>query len=113
MKLNHLNLAVNDVLKTSTFLGKYFGLKPMGKENLNMVLLSDDYGMVINVMKAVDVSYPETFHIGFTQESEQRVNEIHQHLKDDGFQIDPPRKFHGSWTFYVQSPGGFLIEVLC
>jgi lactoylglutathione lyase len=113
MKLNHLNLTVNDALETSAFLGKYFGLKPLGKTNVNMVLMSDDNGMVINVMKGPDISYPETFHIGFIQESEERVNEIHQRLKDDGFQMDPPRKFHGSWTFYFQSPGGFLVEVLC
>ncbi len=112
MKLNHLNLTVSDVPGTSAFLGKYFGLKPLGKANVNMVLLSDDDGMVINVMKGPDASYPETFHIGFIQESDERVNEIHQRLKDDGFEVEAPRIFHGSWTFYFQSPGGFLIEVL-
>ena len=112
MKLNHLNLTVNDVLGTSAFLEKYFGLQTRGKGNTNMAFLSDDNGAVISLMKGPDVSYPETFHIGFIQESEARVNEIHQRLKNDGFDVNPPKTFHGSWTFYFQSPGGFLIEVL-
>jgi lactoylglutathione lyase len=113
MTLNHLNLTVGNVLETHAFLEKYFGLRALGKGNDNMALLSDDTGMVINILKGTEVSYPETFHIGFIQESEERVNEVYQCLKEDGFQIDPPRKFHGSWTFYFQSPGGFLVEVLC
>jgi hypothetical protein len=33
---------------------------------------------LMGLMKAASVSYPATFHIGFAQESEQRVNEIYQ-----------------------------------
>jgi hypothetical protein len=40
------------------------------------------------------------------------VNEINRHLKEDGFEVNPPRKFHGAWTFYFRAPGGILIEVL-
>ena len=116
MKLNHLNLAVNDVQGTQTFLEKYFGLKAMagmpGNEAIS--LLFDANGMVLTLMKngEQDVKYPGTFHIGFIQESEEKVNEINQRLKDDGFDVNAPRHFHGSWTFYLQSPGGFLVEVL-
>jgi RNA polymerase sigma-70 factor (ECF subfamily) len=35
-------------------------------------------------MKANQASYPGSFHIGFVQESEQRVNEIYQQLQPDG-----------------------------
>ena len=112
MKLNHLNLTVTDVVATHEFLEKYFGLQAIMKANSNMALLSDDSGMVINVLKGDQASYPDTFHIGFIQESPAQVDEINKRLKDDGFDVDPPRKFHGSWTFYLQSPGGFLIEVL-
>ncbi len=112
MKLNHLNLTVSDVLKTSAFLEKYFGLQTRGKANPTIALMSDDDDMVITLLQGADVSYPETFHIGFTQHNRERVDEIHQRLKDDGFDVNPPKTFHGSWTFYFQSPGGFLIEVL-
>jgi lactoylglutathione lyase len=45
------------------------------------------------------------------QESEDHVNELYRRLKDDGFAVEPPSQQH-AWTFYVQAPGGFLVEVL-
>jgi lactoylglutathione lyase len=118
MKLNHLNLTVSNPVETQAFLVTYFGLKPMGKGNDRMSFLSDDNGMVLSLtnMKlggASEVKYPATFHIGFIQENEARVNEINQRLKADGFDVPPPSKQHGSWTFYFLAPGGFTIEVLC
>ena len=50
MKVNHLNLTVNDPVETQQFLVKYFGLKPRGKGNQNIALLSDDNGMVLSLM---------------------------------------------------------------
>ena len=117
MNLNHLNLTVTNPLETQEFLAKYFGLKQMVKGNDNMAFLSDDNGMVLSltnvkVGKESQVKYPATFHIGFGQETQERVNEINQRLKADGFDVPPPSKQHGSWTFYFVAPGGFTIEVL-
>jgi catechol-2,3-dioxygenase len=116
MKLNHLNLTVTDVPETHQFLEKYFGLRNMGGNN-NIALLSDDNGMILTltsmkVGRETEVKYPATFHIGFAQESEERVNEINKRLKDDGYDVPPPSRQHGSWTFYFLAPGGFTIEVL-
>jgi lactoylglutathione lyase len=47
------------------------------------------------------------------QESEEQVNAINGRLKGDGFAVPPPRRLHGMWTFYVEAPGGFTIEVGC
>lgn len=58
------------------------------------------------------VRYPSSFHIGFIQESHERVNEINARLREDGFNVDAPAHLHGSWTFYFTAPGGFTIEVL-
>lgn len=117
MKLNHLNLTVTDVTATRTFLHTYFGLRDMGG-NSNMAFLSDDNDMVLSltsmkVGKEAEVKYPVTFHIGFIQPSEERVNAINQRLRDDGFDVPPPSRQHSSWTFYFRAPGGFVIEVLC
>jgi lactoylglutathione lyase len=116
MKLNHLNLTVTDVPETHKFLQTYFGLNDMGG-NRNIAFLSDENGMVLSLTSLKvggesEVKYPATFHIGFIQESEERVNEINQRLKDDGFDVPPPSRQHGSWTFYFLAPGGFTIEVL-
>jgi lactoylglutathione lyase len=117
MKVNHLNLTVTDPVETQQFLVKYFGLKPRGKGNQNMALLSDDNGMVLSLMnmkmgRESEVKYPATFHVGFIQDSEEEVNEINRRLKADGFDVPPPSRQHGSWTFYFDAPGGFTIEVM-
>ncbi len=114
MKLNHLALPVTDVLATSNFLEKYFSLKPLasGNPNINMALMNDDNGSVISMFKGEEVQYPEPFHIGFIQENEARVNEVHARLKADGFEADEPQPLHGTYTFYFKSPFGFTIEVL-
>ena len=116
MKLNHLNLTVTDVPQARGFLEKYFGLRD-GGGNTNIAFLSDDNGLLLSltsmkVGKETEVKYPVTFHIGFIQPSEARVDEINQRLKEDGFDVPPPSRQHGSWTFYFQAPGGFTIEVL-
>jgi catechol-2,3-dioxygenase len=117
MKLNHLNLTVTDVPAASKFLAQYFELRD-GGGNRNMAFLFDDNGMVLSLtsMKVggeTDVRYPVTFHIGFIQESHERVNEINRRLVEDGYDVPPPSRQHGSWTFYFTAPGGFVIEVLC
>jgi catechol-2,3-dioxygenase len=116
MNLNHINLTVTDVPETHKFLEKYFGMRNMGGNN-SIAFLTDDNGMIltltsVKVGRETEVRYPATFHIGFGQESEERVNEINKRLKDDGFDVPPPSRQHGSWTFYFRAPGGFTIEVL-
>jgi catechol-2,3-dioxygenase len=114
--LNHLNLTVTDVAASRSFLEKHFGLRPIGG-NDNIALLSDDNGIVLTLThmkigKETEVRYPATFHIGFIQESEERVNQVNKNLKEDGYDVPPPSRQHGSWTFDFTAPGGFTIEVL-
>jgi lactoylglutathione lyase len=122
MALNHLNLTVTDVPAAARFLETYFGLQ--GRTNPytgeaaaaprpSFAVLYDDRGLVLSLMKAKagDTGYPSTFHIGFIQENEAAVNALHARLTADGFAADPPARSH-AWTFYVQAPGGFLVEVL-
>jgi lactoylglutathione lyase len=111
MKLNHLNLTVTDVKAAREFLEKYFELQTGNIRGDSFCVLFDDNGLVLTLMKGAQVSYPKTFHIGFIQESEERVNEINQRLKDDGFDVESPQRSHG-WTFYIEAPGGFTVEVL-
>ena len=37
------------------------------------------------------------------QDSRERVDEIYQRLKSGGFEAEPPREFHGAWTFYLRA----------
>src|SRR5688572_12474063 len=111
MILNHINLAVTDVTTARTFLETYFGLVDIGGGNKNRAFLRDDRWLVLSMFKAKDVTYPGTFHIGFSQQSEAEVNAIYERLTAEGFVADPPQRSH-AWTFYVNAPGGFVVEVL-
>jgi lactoylglutathione lyase len=111
MKLNHLGITVKDVIAASEFLEKYFGFEFIGKKHPNLSHLRDDSGLILSVFKGDKITEPETTHIGFMQESEEKVNEIYQRLKDDGFEVEPPQQSHG-YTFYVVAPGGFAVEVV-
>jgi catechol 2,3-dioxygenase-like lactoylglutathione lyase family enzyme len=115
MVLNHINLTVPDVARTRAFFETYFGLSCVVERGRDaLAVLVDDSGLVLtlnNFDKADKVEYPGAFHIGFMQRSRERVDEIYQRLKTDGFATEPPKEFHGAWTFYFQAPGGFLVEV--
>ena len=116
MKLNHLNLTVTDVAEAHGFLQKYFRLQDAGG-NDHIAFLTDENGIVLSLTsmklgRETSVTYPATFHIGFIQENEAKVDEINRQLKGDGFDVPPPSRQHGSWTFYFLAPGGFTIEVL-
>lgn len=110
MILNHLNLTVPDVTATKEFLEKYFQLETKQIRGSGFAILMDDRGLVLTLMKGKEVHYPKTFHIGFGQESKEKVNEINQWLKEDGFEVKAPEYLH-TYTFYVEAPGNFSIEV--
>lgn len=112
VKLNHLNLTVTDVPVARDFLERYFGLRRMGG-NAGMAFLTDDGGFVLTLMKAgkaTEVAYPGTFHVGFFVESGEIVDEVNRRLKEDGFDVAPPEQHH-AYTFYVEAPGGFTVEL--
>ena len=114
MHLNHLNLTVTDVQVAVEFLATYFGLRRMEGGNTTMSGLWDDHGFALVLMRGgpdAPVAYPSGFHVGFTQPSAAHVDAINQRLKADGFDVPPARRLHGSWAFYFQAPGGFMIEV--
>jgi lactoylglutathione lyase len=116
MSLNHLNLTVPDVPATREFFETYFGFRCLiDKGRDALVVMVDETGFVLSLNhfdRAAEVAYPAAFHIGFMQDSRERVDEIHARLKAGGFDPQSPREFHGAWTFYFKAPGGFLVEVL-
>jgi catechol 2,3-dioxygenase-like lactoylglutathione lyase family enzyme len=115
MRLNHLNLTVPDVARSKEFLESYFGLKcvaELGRNSLAVML--DETGFILtlnNFEKVSEVQYPGMFHIGFMQESRERVDAINSRLKADGFDVEAPHELHGAWTFFFRAPGNFLVEV--
>jgi lactoylglutathione lyase len=115
MRLNHVNLTVPDVSRTRDFFETYFGFRCIAARGRDaLAVLVDESGFVFtlnNFEKTTQVEYPGAFHIGFMQESREQVNAIHERLKAGGFDVEPPKEFHGAWTFYFRAPGDFVVEV--
>jgi catechol 2,3-dioxygenase-like lactoylglutathione lyase family enzyme len=116
MRLNHLNLTVPDVAASREFFETYFGFRCLtARGNNTLAVLADEAMFILtlnNFEKATEVKYPGAFHIGFMQDSREKVDAMHARLKADGFDPHTPKEFHGAWTFYFHAPGGFLVEVL-
>ena len=112
MKLNHLNLTVTDVVAAHNFLQTYFGMTPLTEPDPNMGFLTDENGMVLSLFRGKEMHYPKLFHIGFIQASRAKVDDLNARLKADGYDVPAPSHQHGSWTFYMEAPGGFAVEVL-
>lgn len=116
MKLNHINLTVTDAFEAGRFLEKYFGMRPPEgvKMSPKFAVLNDEDGMVLTLIKidGEEVRYPTSFHIGFIQPTPGAVDEMNRRLREDGYEVPPPSRQHGAWTFYFTAPGGFTVEVL-
>jgi lactoylglutathione lyase len=113
MKLNHLSLTVTDVQGARRFLERYFGLRSMEgtKDDDTFIGMLDGRGFVLTLMEAAEVEYPDAFHVGFLEESEERVREVEQRLKDDGFEPTARRESGGGLDLYYLAPGGFTIQL--
>ena len=116
MRINHLNLTVTDVRAAANFFVTYFGLQNMGG-NAGMTLLTDlpEYsGMMLTLMKAKPSTfngYPETFHVGFFIQDRAEVDALAALLRTDGYEFDDPADTGHSYGFYVNAPGGIMVEV--
>jgi lactoylglutathione lyase len=114
MKLNHINLAVPDIAATRAFFEKFFGLRcAETKGDVLAVLMADDGFILIlsHFEKQVVPQYPRDFHVGFIQDTVEKVNEIYEQMKAAGVDVRQPKTAHGSWGFYVAAPGGITVEV--
>jgi lactoylglutathione lyase len=112
MKVNHLHLMVPDVRTAAVFFEKYFELRNVGG-NAGLTVLLDDDDFVLTLMKLGGKStttYPANFHVGFFVSDEARVNALHERMSVDGLDVSSPRREH-AYSFYVNAPGGFLVEV--
>ena len=120
MKLNHINLPVNDVADSINFFEQYFNFKCTEVKGDNAIAIlegSNDFTLVLmanNLNRNGNITYPDAFHIGFFVDSEEEVTSIYNRLVDGGFATQhPPGKMRGSYGFYFNAPGNILTEVTC
>ncbi|MBY7130876.1 MULTISPECIES: VOC family protein [Bacillus] len=119
MKLNHLNLCVDDLLEARHFFETFFDFQFLEQKGKALVVMSDESGfiLVLSDPKSFkgnkDVTYPEAFHIGFLVETTNEVDKSYNRLVAGGIEIDKaPYVMRGSsYGFYFTMFNGLLIEV--
>lgn len=80
MKLNHISLVVSNVANAIKLFETYFNFKCTEVKGDNIVAIlksADDFTLVIMTDKNGQTTYPNAFHIGFMQDSEDKVTKIY------------------------------------
>ncbi|PFK43242.1 glyoxalase [Bacillus cereus] len=121
MKLNHLNLCVDDLSEARHFFETFFDFQFIEQKGKALVVMSDENGfiLVLSDPKAFKggktATYPEAFHIGFLVETSSEVDQAYNRLVAGGIEIDKaPYAMRGnSYGFYFTVFNGLLIEVSC
>lgn len=116
MKLNHINLAVEDIDVSASFFVRNFDFRIVASPERLRVLEGTD-GFTLTLFSAPDgksPEYPKIFHIGFVQPDEAAVDAVYARLKANGEDLPkPPRHLHWAYNFYATAPGPVMYEVTC
>jgi catechol 2,3-dioxygenase-like lactoylglutathione lyase family enzyme len=117
MKLNHINLPVQDVGAARIFFEAHFGFKPVDvklNDTLSVLKGIDDFTLVIMSDKLNQNGnnlYPDAFHIGFFVDTEDEVIVIFDRLKSARVDVgQAPQKIRKTFGFYFNYQD-VLIEI--
>ncbi|MGF7080483.1 VOC family protein [Mucilaginibacter sp. UYCu711] len=117
MKLNHINLPVKDVAAARDFFETYFDFKPVDvKLNDTLSILKGGGGFTLVLMSEKlnqngNHTYPDAFHIGFFQSTDEEVTATFERLKAGGIPLaQEPQLIRKTFGFYFRHQD-ILIEI--
>lgn len=121
MRLNHVNLVVDDLDEAQDFFRRSFGFEPVDRKGEAVAVMADGQGFTLVLSNArtfggeVPVRYPEGFHVGFILETREQVDRAHGRLAAAGAADTgrAPRLMRDSYGFYFEALNGILFEVSC
>jgi len=115
MKLNHLDLHVQDVNATAAFFERYFGLTIRSNpQSSALVILTDESGFVLVLQRAkASERYPEGFHLGFLLDDVPSVLAVHARAVADGVAVSDVIVNGRGTMVYLTLPDGYHVEVSC
>ncbi len=120
MRLNHLNLPVDDLTAAIDIFRRCFDFRLLEQKGAAVAVLSDGHGFVLVLSSApafgavTPTRYPEGFHVGFVLDGPDQVDLLRTRLAASGIAVGPePRRVHGAYAFYFTALEGLLFEVSC
>lgn len=118
MKLNHLNLPVENVNESKVFFETLFNFKCVDLKGDNLLAVlkgKDDFTLVLmssSFNRNESIAFPSSFHIGFLVNTKEEVILQYNKLKDGNITLEnEPKNMRGVFGFYSIAPGNILIEV--
>ena len=116
--LNHLNLSTSDIAGLADFFIQIFDFRVVDAGGAgNFVVMTSKGGFVLTLMKDKNLRekpYPAGFHVGFLQPNRGAVQHLHARIQAINLPVASPGLMRGStFGFYVQAPGGVLVEISC
>jgi catechol 2,3-dioxygenase-like lactoylglutathione lyase family enzyme len=117
MKLNHVNLSVQDVPAARSFFEQYMKFESAdSKPNDSLAVLNGTDGFVLVLMnesmnKQGNTSYPDAFHVGFFLGNEAEVITLYDELQKGGITVgEAPQRIRKTFGFYFYLQN-VLIEI--
>ena|ERR1700744_401355 len=118
MKLNHVNISVENVMEARIFFETYFNFVCIDNKGDNaLVVLKGTDGFILVLMSDAfnrerNVSFPSAFHIGFLVNTKEEVLLHYNKLKSGNIQVErEPANMRGVFGFYFHAPGNILVEI--
>ncbi|AIU75108.1 MULTISPECIES: VOC family protein [Bacillus] len=124
MRIEHAAIWVKDLERMKEFYEKYFGAKANDlyyneKKDFKSYFLSFDSGCRLELMKkgGIDEAPSQNMtgwaHLAFSTGSKERVNELTETFKNDGFQVvsGPRVTGDGYYESVIEDGEGNLIEI--
>jgi len=126
MKIDHVAMYVNDLNSARDFFMKYFGAKSNEgyhntKTNFKSFFLSFDEGSRLEIMKRPEMTDIEKtiartgyIHIAFNVASKEKVDELTEQLRTDGYEVLGGRRITGDGYYESAIVGieGNQIEII-
>jgi len=114
VKLNHLDLQVNDVPRTVTFFEDAFGFQlQSNRRSSSIAILSDSDGFVLVLQrkKSETDTYPDGFHFGFLVDEPESVHRFHTRAHQLGLEVSEIIENGRGTHVYCKGPDALLAEV--
>ncbi|MGE8554011.1 MAG: VOC family protein [Chryseobacterium jejuense] len=128
MKIEHIAVWVKDLEKTSAFYQKYFGAVSNEKyvnpvKKFESYFLSFENGCRLEIMTRPDLKESENsyesqqfgiIHFAFSAGSKEKVNELTETLRKDGYTIagEPRTTGDGYYESVILDPENNIIEIV-
>ncbi|MBD0378581.1 VOC family protein [Paenibacillus sedimenti] len=116
MKLNHLNLCVNNLSEAREIFHNLFDFQLLDQKGDVIAVMTDRNGftLVLQSNPKEVCTYPKDFHLGFYVETKSDVDQFYTKLIEANIPTEhEPRIVRNGYTLYFTALGGILFEVTC